>query len=56
MEAEKMRKEITRASDELLDCIRDGYITRKGWNTAQKYICGLMSGAKKWVAVVETAG
>jgi len=47
MEAEKMRKEIRRASDELLDCIRDGYTTRKGWNTARKYIHSLMSGAER---------
>ncbi len=47
METEKMRKEITRASDELLDCIRDSYTTRKGWNTARKYIQGLMSGAER---------
>jgi len=47
MEAEEMRKELTRASDELLDCIRDSYATRKGWNTARKYIHGLMSGAER---------
>jgi len=47
MEAEKIRKEITRASDELLDCIRDSYTTQKGWNTARKYIQGLMSGAER---------
>jgi len=47
MEAEEMRKERTRASDELLDCIRDSYTTRKGWNTARKYIQGLMSGAER---------
>ncbi len=47
MEAEKIRKEIARASDELLDRIRDSYTTRKGWNTARKYIYGLMSGAER---------
>ncbi len=56
MEAEKMRKEMARASDELLECIRDSYTTRKGWNTARKYIHGLMSGAEKRVADVGTAG
>ncbi len=47
MEAEKMRKEIARASDELLDRIRDSYKSGKGWNTAGKYIHGLMSGAER---------
>jgi len=56
MEAEEMREEITRAYDELLDCIRDSYTTRKAWNTARKYIHGLMSGAEKRVAIVGAAG
>jgi len=47
MEAEEMGKEITRASEELLDCIRDSYTTRKGWNTMRKYIHGLISGAER---------
>jgi len=47
MEAEKMRKGMTRAGGELLDCIRDSYTTRKGWETARKYIHGLMSRAER---------
>ncbi len=47
MEAEKIHKEIARASDELLDRIRDSYKSGKGWNTARKYIHGLMSGAER---------
>ncbi len=47
METEKIREEIEIASNELLERIRDGYATRKGWETARKYIVGLMSGAER---------
>lgn len=47
MASEKMREEITRASDELLERIKDSYASRTGWNTARKYILGLMSGAER---------
>jgi len=47
MEAEKMGELMTRARDELLERIRDSYTTRNGWNTAQKYILSLMSGAER---------
>ncbi len=47
METEKIREEIENASNELLERIRDSYRTRKGWETARKYIVGLMSGAER---------
>ncbi len=47
MEGEKIREVITRAGDELLARIRDSYATRNGWNTARKYILGLMSDAER---------
>ncbi len=47
METEEMLEQITRASDELLERIRGSYTTRNGWNTARKYILGLMSGAER---------
>jgi len=47
MKAEKIQKLITNASDKLLERIKDSYTTRNGWNTARKYILGLMSGAER---------
>ncbi len=47
MEAEKIGELITKASDELLEQMKDSYTTRNGWNTARKYILGLMSGAER---------
>ncbi len=47
MEAEKIREELTNASNELLKRIRDSYTIQKGWNTARKYILGLISGAER---------
>ncbi len=46
MKTDKIRELITSARDELLERIRDSYTTRNGWNTARKYILGLMSGAE----------
>ncbi len=47
MQADKIRRLITSAMDELLERIRNSYTTRKGWDTARKYILGLMSGAER---------
>ncbi len=47
MKIDKMQELIISAKDELLERIRDSFATRKGWNTARKYIHGLMSGAER---------
>jgi len=47
MEVEKIKEWITNITDELLEQIRDSYTTKKGWETAKKYMLGLMSGAER---------
>ncbi len=47
MKAEEMRERLISGREELLERIRESYRTQKGWETAGKYIQGLLSGAER---------
>ncbi len=47
MKAEEMLERLMNRREELLERIRESYRTQKGWETAGKYIQGLLSGAER---------